>query len=88
MTGRVSYTTFDHAPAAPVPVIASFDGRGNIRPLYVRIGPEALKIHSARLRSASSGVVVYDCRVIDGDYQKPVTLVYHLKERLWTIPGA
>ena len=38
MPAQVSYTSYDYAPVEIIPVIASFDSEGHIRPLYVRIG--------------------------------------------------
>lgn len=69
-----------------VPVIASFDTNGNIKPIYVRINNESLKIISAINYSESTfNVVEYSCKVIDGDYIKPLSLTYHAQDRIWTI---
>lgn len=33
-----------------IPVIASFDAEGRVKPLYVRIGELSLKVHSSWLK--------------------------------------
>ena len=69
-----------------VPVIASLDSDGHIKPLYVRINTESLKIHSCWLKPSFQGFAEFQCKVIDNGYLKPLTLMYHKNEGVWSIP--
>ena len=69
-----------------VPVIASFDSDGNVKPLYVRIGEESLKVFSAIVKSSTAEIMTFRCQVVDGDTLKPLELSYHSRESLWAIP--
>lgn len=69
-----------------VPVIASFDSGGHVKPLYVRINGEPLRIHSSQVKPSFLGTVEFECQVIDGEYLKPLSLTYHRQDCVWTIP--
>lgn len=86
MGKKVSYTSFDYKPVEIVPVIATFDTEGHITPLYVRIDGESYKISSSWASYVFSNVVNYKCKIIDGNYEKPLSLSYHREEGMWTIP--
>lgn len=86
MPAQISYTSFDHAPVTIVPVIASFDSEGHIRPLYIRIGEEPLKVHSFWVKPTFVNLIEFKCKVIDGDCLKPLAITYHQAECVWTIP--
>lgn len=86
MGAYVSRTSFDYKPVTIVPVIASFDTDGHIAPLYVRINGISMKVASFYERNKFSNSVEFFCKVIDGDYLKPVQLSYYTAERVWTIP--
>ena len=77
---------FDHQPHTIVPVIASFDSEGHIRPLYVRIKGESYKVHSSWLKPSFSMVLSFNCQVIDQGTLKPLTLEYYQRESTWIIP--
>lgn len=84
MSGHVSYTTFDHTPSDIVPVIASFDKQGHIRPLYVRLGSESYKINDAFCDATFSNTITFRCHVIDNGYLKPLVLIYHRSCNMWS----
>ena len=69
-----------------VPVIASFDSEGHVKPLYVRINGNALKVHSSWLKPSFQGFLEFQCNVIDNDCLKPLLLTYHTRENVWMIP--
>lgn len=69
-----------------VPVIASFDSGGHVKPLYVRINGEAMKVYSSRIKPSFLGTVEFDCQVIDRDTLKPLSLTYHRQDCVWTVP--
>ena len=71
-----------------VSVIASFDTSGSLTPLYVRIGEESLKIYNATLTDVSTyKQYCFNCEVMDGDTVKPLKLIYHLGENVWSVPN-
>lgn len=87
MSGYASKTTFNYANCIDiVSVIASFDADGHVKPLYVRINEESLKVKSSWLKPSFQGLMEFQCKVIDGDCLKPLLLTYHKTENVWTIP--
>ena len=86
MSATVSYTSFDYRPVHIVPVIASFDTDGHMKPLYVRINGESYKVSSCWTKTTFENAVEFTCKVIVGDYLKPLSLTYYRREGMWTIP--
>lgn len=86
MPAHVSYNSYDYAPVDIVPVIASFDSEGHIKPLYIRLHGESLKVHSFWIKPSFTNILEYSCKVLDGDYLKPVVITYHPAECVWTVP--
>lgn len=86
MAGYISNNSYDCIPSNLVSVIASFDTDGHIKPLYVRINEEALKVHSSWLKPSFAGLLEFNCRIVDQGYLKPLVLTYHKNEGVWTIP--
>lgn len=82
----VSNTSYDHTNIDIVSVIASFDTDGHIKPLYVRINEDSLKVHSSWLRPSFQNLMEFQCKVIDNNCLKPLILTYHKVENVWTIP--
>ena len=67
-----------------VPVIASFDCAGTVKPLHVRIKGEAYKI--MRCWSQQYGPIwVYHCTIENNRMQHEICLTYHSNEKCWTI---
>ena len=81
-----SYTSYDYMPVKIVPVIASFDSKGQIRPLYVRIDEASYKIYSCFLRNRFANLLEFSCQILVEQYQKPLLLTYYRAEEVWGIP--
>ena len=86
MSAFVSYTSFDHKVTAIIPVIASFDSKGHICPLYVRLGRSSYKVGEFFVNSRYSGITEFRCRIADGNLEKPLQLTYYSNENMWTVP--
>lgn len=69
-----------------VSVIASFDAEGHVRPLYVRVNENSLKVYSSWLKPSFQGFLEFQCNVIENNHLKPLLLTYHKRENVWTIP--
>lgn len=85
MSATVSYTSHDYQAVTAVPVIASFDSDGHISPLYVRINHESYKIASFWVRSNFANTIEFNCKIIDGEFLKPLLLTYYKAEDVWAI---
>lgn len=85
MPTTISYTAYDVKPTKIVPVIASFDAEGHIKPLYVRIGELSLKVHSSWIKPASKNILEFNCELEDDDRLKPLILTYYRNEMVWAI---
>lgn len=86
MTQILSHNSHDLLPMQIVPVIASFNDDGQIKPLYVGINGERYKVASCWVRRSFSNQIEFHCRLIDQDLLKPVIITYYLNECIWTIP--
>lgn len=83
---QVSYNNHDIRKVQVVPVIASFDSEGHIKPLYVRLEGESFKIKSYWVKSNFINSVSFNCQVENGEFIRPLLLTYYTDETLWTIP--
>lgn len=86
MSGVTSATSFDCNTSEIVSVIASFDTDGHVKPLYVRINQESLKVHSSWMKPSFRGVLEFQCKVIDNDCLKLLTISYYKNENVWVTP--
>lgn len=86
MSGVTSATSYDCNTSEIVSVIASFDTDGHVKPLYVRINQESLKVHSSWMKPSFRGVLEFQCKVIDNDCLKPLTISYYKNENVWVTP--
>lgn len=88
MSQNISKSAMDlpHDPITVISVIASFDSEGRIKPLYVRIGDSALKVHSFYERRKFANQIEFICTVEVHDFIRPVELTFHQRECMWTIP--
>lgn len=82
----VSYTNYDFISHNKVSVIASFDTKGHVHPLYIRIGEGSYKVHSFWLKPSFRGVLEFRCEIEDGRKLKSLILEYHQNENIWLIP--
>lgn len=86
MAANISYTSYDYKPVDIVSVIASFDADGHIKPLWVRIGCNAYRITYSWCRSKQfASILEFNCRIADGDFERPLAISYHQAECVWTI---
>lgn len=85
MDSKVSYTSFDYKNTELIPVIASFDDSGHIRPLYVRINDKAYHVHSYWVKYAFSNITQFQCKIEDQDTLRPLLLSYYHREGVWGI---
>ena len=84
--GKPSFTSYDYQAVTCIPVIASFDSEGHIAPLYIRINGISMKVDSYWIRSTSfQNILDFNCKVIDGEYIRPITIYYHQRECVWTV---
>lgn len=69
-----------------IPVIASFDTKGHICPLYVRLNGQKCKVESYWLKPSYYQSTIFCCKVIDGSYEKIIDITYHHGSQTWSIP--
>jgi len=81
-----SYQSFDWKPCTIVPVIASFDTEGHIRPLYVRINNASFRIESYWEKKSYANISEFMCHILDGDCMRAIALTYYHDSQTWTIP--
>ena len=70
-----------------VPVIASFNTEGVIKPLYVRIDGEDIKIWRVFPAENNTSILTFRCEVMDGDLVREIKISYHMREMVWSMPA-
>ena len=70
-----------------VPVIATYDGNGNILPLYVRINEETFKIYNAYVSESNFRILTFSGEVMVQDAVRPIKLSYFINDLMWCIPN-
>lgn len=69
-----------------VPVIATFNISGDIKPLYFSVEGIRLKIDNIRyINSNNKEKPVFKCEVTFSDRVQEVTLTYHKRQDVWTM---
>ena len=86
MSQILSLNSHDYLQMQTVPVIASFNDEGQIKPLYVGINGERYKVLSYWVRRSFSNQIEFQCKLADQGILKPVILTYYQNECIWTIP--
>lgn len=86
MGTQASTTSYSYTMDMAVPVIASFDSEGHLKPVYVRLVGTARKIDSCWMQSQFVNTMVFNCKVIVEDRLVPLQLTYHSREHVWTVP--
>lgn len=68
-----------------VPVIASFNSSGKIKPVYVQVHEKSYKIHNCRYNHPLPNISEFQCQIIDCNCLKPLKLIYYHSECVWAI---
>lgn len=70
----------------PVPVIASFNNKGEMIPLYFSVEGLRIKIdHLLYAEKKAMDKIVYRCEVTFSDRVQQITLNYHKCAGIWTL---
>ncbi len=86
MAQIISRNSHDYAPVTIIPVIASFNEEGQIKPLYVGINGERYKIDSYWIRRSFSNQIEFSCKLVLGETLQTMIITYYINECIWTIP--
>ena len=73
-------------PIELVPVIASYDAQGHIRPLYVRIKGERYKVENYWEKSIFGNNIDFNATLSKDNKLYKLILTYHIRETTWSIP--
>ena len=74
-------------PIELVPVIASYDTKGHIKPLYVRIKNEKYRVENYWIKSVNfSNNIDYNVTLSKDNRTYKLILTYHIRETAWSIP--
>lgn len=87
MAQIVSLNSHDYMPVDIIPVIASFNEEGQIKPLYVGIDGERYKVQSYWVRRCFSNQIEFSCRLLFGETLQTLIITYYMNECIWTIPA-
>lgn len=88
MAGTVSKGLKDCTHLKIVPVISTFDGNGNVLPLYVKLEGETFRIYNAFVSETTFRIITFKGEVQAGDDTiKPIKLSYFINDLIWCIPN-
>lgn len=83
----ISDLTYNESTMTIVPVIASFDSSGNMKPLYLGVHGESYQILSCySIKEFNFDFPTFRCRVNDHGIVRDIILKYHPSDQIWTIP--
>lgn len=68
-----------------IPVIASFDGKGNFKPELCRINGEAWKVVSCRVKSEDRLHTLYWVKLLFENSVIETQLIYYANNNLWQL---
>jgi len=72
-------------PIEIIPVIASYDGEGHIKPLYARINDNRYRVESCWVKSNSMNNIDYHCKLSFASQTYVIVITYHIRECVWTV---
>lgn len=87
MTQIVSLNSHDYMPVTVIPVIASFNEDGQIKPLYVGIDGERYKVESYWVRRSFANQIEFNCKLLLEESLQTLIITYYMNECIWTIPA-
>ena len=74
-------------PIVSVPVIASYDAEGHVKPLFIRINNEKYKVENYWVRASSGNNMDYNVTLSRNNITYRLKLTYHLRETIWSVSG-
>lgn len=86
MSQILSINSHDYLPVTIIPVIASFNDDGQIKPLYLGINSERYKVESYWIRRSFTNQIEFCCKIIINGTLRPIIITYYINECIWTIP--
>lgn len=66
-----------------IQVIASFNTKGQVLPLWVKIGSMTFKIESCVLKSTQVHIYNFSCEIIDESIKKTIRIAFNARDCLW-----
>jgi len=88
MSQILSINSHDYLPITIIPVIASFNDDGHIKPLYVGINSQRYKVDSYWIRRSFTNQIEFHCKINIDNTLRPIIITYYLNECIWTIPNS
>ena len=86
MTKIINQKKIDNLPIIFIPVIASFNEDGQIKPLYVGIDGKRYKVESYWVRRSFSNQIEFSCKLLCGETLLTIIITYYMNECIWTVP--
>lgn len=86
MAQIVSLNSHDYMPVDIIPVIASFNEEGQIKPLYVGINGKRYKVESYWVRRSFANQIEFHCKLLLEESLQTLIITYYMNECIWTIP--
>ena len=74
-------------PVTVIPVIASFNEDGQIKPLYVGIDGNRYKVESYWVRRSFANQIEFNCKLLLEESLQTLIITYYMNECIWTIPA-
>ena len=85
MGGHISYTPTQHFTGDELCVIATFDTKGKVKPLYIRYRGYKLDVLKSFVESEVPAWIHMRCKVFDGYRESTIHVIYYKQECRWYI---
>lgn len=78
--------TYAGDPIELVPVIATYDTEGHLKPLFVKINGEDYKVENSWPKYQFGNNIDFNCTLSKGNKTYKIILTYYIRETAWSIP--
>ena len=85
MSCVIPIESYNSDPIEIVPVIATYDTEGNLKPIYVRLNGDSLKVDTYLAKASEESDIDFYCTLSHNDCRMRLILTYHVKETVWSI---
>ena len=85
MSCVIPIESYNSDPIEIVPVIATYDTEGNLKPIYVRLNGTGYKVDTYLVKASMENDKDFYCTLSHNDISLRIILTYHVKETAWSI---
>ena len=85
MSCVIPIESYNSDPIEIVPVIATYDTEGHLKPIYVRLNGTGYKVDTYLVKASLENDRDFYCTLKKNEASFRIILTYHMKEAVWSI---